>query len=811
VPEPAPDVPSLPRPEVTGDGVLLPALIVGLGETGRKVLQRFRQELQRQFGSAEALPHLRLLCIDTDPEALTAAGQAERGLGVQQLLLARLNRATHYTKPRPGRPALDAWLDPKLVYRIPPRNPTTAGVRALGRLAFIDNYRAIASRLRNELEACTEPTALATAERRTGLGLRTNRPRVYIVGSLAGGTGGGMFLDLAYVLRQQLRQLGAASPDVSGLFLLPNADSDRPLALANAYAALTELNHFSTAGVTFTAQYDTNEAPVRDAEAPFGHCFLLPLPSAESKDSARLVTGLGSALLFRHLLTPLGRVLDGARPALPVCSGFGSYRFAWPRQALQSRATQRLAHRLVERWVGKDSTPLREAARAWVAEQWQERGLGAEHVLEQLEQTCERVLGAPPNIAFEPIVTRLGEGATRSGTPDVAAVTQELAQLRQLIGQPGADPKVNDAVPLSRALAEAARMVLDELERQVTELTVRLVEDPRYRLPGAEEAIAQLGTRLEDVLKEWEGRAREQTALAAEAWARLQAALAPRGGLLWKRRDGAAGEVLEAFRRYPPARVQELLGQRVVVVFRSLLANLPGYRREVGYCRARLEKLVEPAGEEIHRSPGGGLGPGRYLLPAGWRSLDEGVEAVLGRLSPEELLDLDRRVQAVIQREFKALAQACLKGSRVVRDVGNLVQREVEPFIAQRLGRTDVAAVYLEQHPDESAAVQGLADAFGEAEPAFAVRGAETEVCALGLPDGPQTERFQGLARRAVPDRLLWMAPGLEDVVFYREQPLILAELPQVGAEGRTAFDQVEAGEQFSPHSRIDITSWRAV
>ncbi len=788
--------------EIHGDGVLRPALVVGLGQTGIQVLRRFRQVLGRQFGSMDAVPHLRLLGIDTDPDAMTAAGQGERGetLGLRDIVLARLNRATHYLKPREGRPSLDAWLDPRLVYRIPPRNPTTLGLRALGRLAFIDNYRALAPRLQSELQACAAPAALAVAGRHTGLGLRSNRPRVYVIAGLAGGTGGGLFLDVAYVLRHFLGQLGFASPDVVGLFLLPAA-GDPPLAVGNAYAALTELNHFSSPGVTFAAQYDTRDGTLRDPEPPFRHCFLLPLPRADSKESARLVTGLASGLLYRDLLTPLGHAVEALRPAEPVSVRFGSYRFAWPGQALRKRAAQRLAQRLVDRWLGKDSTPLREAARAWVEEQWAARDFSPEWVAHQLSPVAERVLGTRADLA----------GGAGGEALDLAAATQELEKIHQLIGRPDADPRTSEAAPLARALDESGRMLLDDLEQQVADLGVRLMEDPRYRLAGAEEAIDLLGSRIEKDVEEAEARSREQTARATEAWGGLQTFLAHRGGPPRRRRDGGPGDGPEALRDYPAARVQALVAQRVLAVFRKLAANLPEYRREVAYCRARLEKLVPSVHEEALSSSGGGLGPGRYFLPSGFESLDQTVDAILERLTADEVLDLDRRVQAVIQREFKALAQACLKGSRVVRDVGSLVQQEIEPFVAQRLGRPDVAASYLEQQVEEAQSVEGLATAFAEAAPALKLedRGQQPERYVLGLPDGPQADRLEELARRAVPGQDVHRVPSLENVVFYREQSLAFADLPQLGPEARRAYEQVEATEQVSPHSRTDITTWR--
>src|SRR5438445_4296623 len=133
-----------------------------------------------------------------------------------------------------------------MLYRIP-RNLTTDGLRTLGRLAFIDNYRQIAARLRGDLEACLDPEALTAAGKNTRLQIRSNRPRVYVVASLAGGTGSGIFIDLAYVIRGILKSMGYAQPNVIGLLLAPVADEHSPQqkVLINTVAALTELNHVS--------------------------------------------------------------------------------------------------------------------------------------------------------------------------------------------------------------------------------------------------------------------------------------------------------------------------------------------------------------------------------------------------------------------------------------------------------------------------------------------------------------------------------------------------------------------------------------
>src|SRR5205085_1715293 len=106
-----------------------------------------------------------------------------------EVIAARLQRPAYYLR-REGMPPVDSWLRGEVLYRIP-RHPTTLGIRALGRLALLDYYQLVTQRLRAELETFLNDDPLAAAERTTGLTLRSNRPRVYLITSLAGGTGGG--------------------------------------------------------------------------------------------------------------------------------------------------------------------------------------------------------------------------------------------------------------------------------------------------------------------------------------------------------------------------------------------------------------------------------------------------------------------------------------------------------------------------------------------------------------------------------------------------------------------------------------------
>src|SRR5262245_8421899 len=115
-------------PEQAGPGALFPALVIGLGQFGLHVLQRLRRTLRERVGNA-TLPHLRMLYIDTEPDTLQSLKPTSPPVDASEIILARLNRPSHYSQARPDLPSVASWLNPQMLYRIP-RQPETAGTRA---------------------------------------------------------------------------------------------------------------------------------------------------------------------------------------------------------------------------------------------------------------------------------------------------------------------------------------------------------------------------------------------------------------------------------------------------------------------------------------------------------------------------------------------------------------------------------------------------------------------------------------------------------------------------------------------------------
>jgi serine/threonine protein kinase len=863
-------------PAAPGTEVLVPALVLGLGGLGQTVLRQLRQEVRDHFGPGQALPQLRYLCLDTDPEAVAAATRGgEEAFRAGEVLLTRLQRPSYYVRAQTTPAGLDGWLSSRVLYRIP-RQPMADGVRALGRLAFVSNYPAVARRLEAEVKACCDQRAWRQAAQQTGLEV-VPAPRVYVVAGLAGGTGSGMFLDVAYVVKHLLKRLGFERPEVVGLLLLPEAEgaAARKPDLANAFAALAELHHFAGPRARFSARYHTGEthsnggAAFGEVGPPFQRCVLLPAgappagwesratgvePEAASASIAR-----AGHLLFAELCTPLGRAAERLRraPARPGEQGdallyqtCGSRRVISPRRNLLARAARRVARRLIQRWTSKDARPVREATKQWVAQRWAELRLGTEDLITRLQEACEKKLKQAPEAKFaEVLAPALALAAPGRGKSDrnaspvdedrlLAAVVEAMGRVEQLLGvpeecQPLASRSSDDTAPpavVAEALKTSAASLADECELRLAQTVVRLIEEPAFRLVGAEEAIRQLNATVEQALRHQEQLAKELQERSVAVYTRIRELLDLRPVVAqsptssWKMPfsrksspvavSAPVAELVELVRTYPKCRYQSLILQRVSAFYLGLRGQLSDQLVEVDFCRARLHELAALVGDPPN-APGSAT-PARaalplpaeaatYLLPEGCPDLEEAIGRVDAAVSDQDLQALDRRMQELIQKQCRALVHVCMTTTHALRGLAPQLRHETESFLSAKVAGANVVEAYLEQDGDRR---EDLATLFAAAAPGLDV-GAE-DMCIVAAPPGVPGDQLRAQAQQALPETRLEPAASAEDeVVFYRERlfqtPLDLAPFL---VPAREAYRQLLAQDGLTPHSRNDIKKW---
>src|SRR5262249_25060285 len=186
-------------------GALRPTLVIGLGGFGRRAIQELRARLVDRFGDLAKLPLVRFLYMDPDLEEVRAAVKGTRELACSAAEVCHVHLQPVGNYRRRILEQLLEWLPREKLYNIP-RSLQTEGSRALGRLAFADNHLRITARLRREIQGITHPDALYESVSQTGLALRDNRPRIYVIAS-AGGRATRPVPELRFAMRRVLNHL----------------------------------------------------------------------------------------------------------------------------------------------------------------------------------------------------------------------------------------------------------------------------------------------------------------------------------------------------------------------------------------------------------------------------------------------------------------------------------------------------------------------------------------------------------------------------------------------------------------------------
>ncbi len=800
-------------PERTGDGVLFPVVVVGLGRTGLEVIRHLRRMIRDRFVRCEAVPTVRFLYLDTDADATAAAASAVAdALPPQEVVLARLNRPAHYLQ-REGLPAVDQWLPPNTLYRLPKSGGPAAGVRAFGRLALMDNYRLVAQRIRHQIEQFLTDDLLDKTAAATGLGVRTNRPRVYVAAGLGGGTGGGMFLDVAYLLKHELRNVGYRSPEVHALLVAPPTDKAvSRLTLANGYAGLTELNHFCRE--KYQARFDMNEPPVTDTTPPFDRVALCQWPrKPKPADEARVVGGVARAV-FLDLFTPVGRRVDAVRAAAPtdplagpVVQPFGVYRLSWPRYELLAALTRRFCQQVLGRWTSKETAHLKEPIAAWLDEQWTAMQLTPAAVTARLERAAADALRGPPEAAFDAAVTALAGGAAKV---DGQAAVNALDQILKLVGKPEVEGASGTPAVVA-AVDPAVKHIHAEAEASLATLAVSFIEQPQYRLAGADEALAQMTARMAAVVEQVEHEYRQTAKAATDTYARLFPLIGSLVGgsalSLVGRRGSLSAEVRELLALYPRQRYKTVLLAAAMSLFRKLRDGMPEYARDVTYCRERLTGFA--ARFAAQETSAAATEPGSLVLPVGCDTLDAAADRFIAALPPDDLMAFDQQVQADLTRKFRGLVGVCLKADRADRFVP-LFADAARAFLDARLEKANPAEALTRYRGSGPECLSVLEDAYLGACPSVVpVSKVKVEATLLAAPDGPDGDRLRALVEDANPGVDFTPAALPDDVLVYREYPrLPIADLPQLGPAGESAYAAVTATD-FPPHARHDV-AWTA-
>ena len=257
-------------------GEITPTLIIGVGGTGIKAIQYVKARME------EIPPAVRLLGVDVAVQTTPPAGSVELNgdefikLGVAVNVQDILDKLDRFER-------IKRWIKPGFVYS----GTLEEGAdqrRLLGKLALCWNLERetdnIYSKLEWILRDIRSEETIKKTEGRYGINkVNGGVPaRVFIISSFGGGTGSGIFLDLAYLIRKIVSEVGGHNDKIIGILVLPEAFTEgginKPGVKANTYAALMELEYFIKNG--FECKYTpTLDVSFSSKEHPFTYIYLI--------------------------------------------------------------------------------------------------------------------------------------------------------------------------------------------------------------------------------------------------------------------------------------------------------------------------------------------------------------------------------------------------------------------------------------------------------------------------------------------------------------------------------------------------------
>lgn len=368
-----------------------PAIVIGLGGTGQWALTFLKKDLL-ELGNGKMPPGVRLLCFDTTSQPTATAGKkGGRGKEEEEVRAGAVELTPNIEFFPIGdnvmqlaseiagnqHPHMQWFPARSYLGKLPPAAFNTkegsGQIRHMGRISLFRDLSATAksvilSRLRDAIQNMQGDVS------------RDRQLEIIVISSLAGGTGAGMLIDMALLVRAQAKELVQRNFVLRGFFLLPRAftagglGEDRDM-LARSFATWRELDRFMIVSERFGAHQvnysqQNTDLRLRIAQRAYDVSYLIDpaRPGANSLENVRAEEGVYPAIAYC-----LSAILDDIAgkaytefvttnlsgkmaqlPRNPYHSAVGSYTLKVPVFYAHEKFTHQLALDVLEKWLAPE-------------------------------------------------------------------------------------------------------------------------------------------------------------------------------------------------------------------------------------------------------------------------------------------------------------------------------------------------------------------------------------------------------------------------------------------------------------------------
>ncbi|TWU36203.1 protein kinase domain-containing protein [Novipirellula artificiosorum] len=350
------DLPALRDGRVSRDSrSVAKVLLVALGGAGADVLHEIRSRIRSMHSACPIQLHSVL--IDTDAATIRAAqiGNSCDSMPACEAISIPLR------SPREYRESLTTerlrTISRRWIYNVP-RSLETEGMRPLGRLALVDHGERVTESLRRVVAELASDEA-------------TTSPKIFVVGSLCGGTGSGIYLDVVHLLRHFLDSHSMEQSTIHSMLAMKGLKHDPALSLAHhdTHSALIEMAYFLQPGNGYPGDAGAGWPSVPAARTPLKHAYLVA--SNESDPGAPTpvqvigdyiwtdTTGAGSLLEEAR-----AAALDESAPtiATPLVRSVGIIPLGVFRRPEEEILTPATVRHLLLRWLGHPAQAKQNAS-----------------------------------------------------------------------------------------------------------------------------------------------------------------------------------------------------------------------------------------------------------------------------------------------------------------------------------------------------------------------------------------------------------------------------------------------------------------
>jgi len=333
-----------------------PTILIGIGSSGLYTLEQVQNFYYENTGKNKP-EWVEYLYIETNKDNQPSITARKNQIGRVYISLSEMEKMVRELKEEGEKGSVTtSWLPPE--EHIIDSGLGAGGIPSCGRLALW-GWNNDGNNFKNVIEAIT--MAFNKVKSHVVEGSDDSKPAVFVTGSLTGGTGTGVFIDIAYLVRHIIHDI----KELYGLLLVPPRPTSfkgSEIIYTNTYAALKALDHYSQASETYTYQWPNGfKADFR--EPPFELVQIISQSYNTNNPSLKTLSGLYKMAGLYLFLNIFGlrekrfeRLVDAkGNWQMGKYGTFGLSAIQYPKAQIQEYLSLNLSIDLLERWVDQQN------------------------------------------------------------------------------------------------------------------------------------------------------------------------------------------------------------------------------------------------------------------------------------------------------------------------------------------------------------------------------------------------------------------------------------------------------------------------